>query len=336
MKSSPWVKWFSADFLNGISDLEPNEIAVYSVVLNLIYDNEGPIADDAVKIGRRCNMRQTSAEKALASLATAGKITRTNGQISNHRCEKEIKSRQKVSEKSSEIAHTRWKKEAEKPKEINEAPMPAHPPSNATAMLSLSLKPETEKKEEGATPPKGGREAELADAVEIYNTIAGKVGWAKVQRLTDGRQAKLRKRLGECGGVAGWAEALERAAKSRLLNGQKGDWQADFDFFMQPSRFTKLMEGGYDDRSAPRRANGPDASRSGPDQSLAAGLRFMARLDAAGRETARRDETDDILPPSTDCRGQQTSGNHVRSPTYGDGEGGNVYPLGLSGTGRYG
>ena len=79
MSKNPWVKWYSADFLNGIADMDPNQIAVYSVVLNRIYDNEGPIDDDVERIARRCNMRPTSCKKALDTLVEAGKLIRRDG-----------------------------------------------------------------------------------------------------------------------------------------------------------------------------------------------------------------------------------------------------------------
>lgn len=175
MSASPWIKWFSGDFLNGISDLEPNEIAVYSVVLNLIYDNEGPIKDDAVKIGRRCNMRQTSAEKALASLATAGKIKRSAGEISNSRCEKEIESRRKVGEKSAENANVRWKKPAEKTSKNNKDAMPPHQIGIATD--DAIQKPEPEKKKEDALHPTREKRASPAEDFSIWwDLFPNKVG----------------------------------------------------------------------------------------------------------------------------------------------------------------
>ncbi len=120
MSGLPWVKWFPGDFLNGIAALEPNEIAVYVVVLNRIYDESGPIADDIVAISRRCNMRPSSCQKALNALFEAGKLVLSEGLITNVRAEKEIKSRQKVSDKSTISIRTRWMNEREKRNEINE------------------------------------------------------------------------------------------------------------------------------------------------------------------------------------------------------------------------
>lgn len=129
MSKNPWVKWYSADFLNGIADMDPNQIAVYSVVLNRIYDNEGPIDDDVERIARRCNMRPTSCKKAVDTLVESGKLIRRDGVLSNSRCEKEIKSRQKLAQKSSESARSRWGNRDENPNENNDDVMQPHMPN---------------------------------------------------------------------------------------------------------------------------------------------------------------------------------------------------------------
>lgn len=87
----------------------------------------------------------------------------------------------------------------------------------------------------------------LDEAVRRFNVVAEELKLPKVQRLTEPRKASLRKRLVECGGLDGWDFAMARIRASPFLTGSKG-WTADFDFVLQPKSFTKLMEGGYDDR----------------------------------------------------------------------------------------
>jgi hypothetical protein len=61
--------------------------------------------------------------------------------------------------------------------------------------------------------------------------------------------------LKECGGITGWLEAMKRAARSPHLTGRNErdpkyeKWWPDFDFMITQSKFTKLLEGGYDDKS---------------------------------------------------------------------------------------
>lgn len=95
-------------------------------------------------------------------------------------------------------------------------------------------------------------------AVEIYNEAAALVGWPKASRMTPPRERAILKRLIEYGYLDGWRQAMQRATKSSFLSGrsQRGNshatWQPNLDFFLQPSSFTKLIEGGFDDPVAKR------------------------------------------------------------------------------------
>lgn len=323
MKSSPWVKWFSADFLNGISDLEPNEIAVYSVVLNLIYDSEGPIVDDAVKIGRRCNMRQTSAEKALTSLAAAGKIIRVDGKITNLRCEKEIKSRQKVSEKSSEIANTRWKKQAEKSNKINDASMPTHAPSIATEMLSLSLKPETEKKEVEATPLLGDSKSD-GWPVGYFETWYAAYPRKKHPDTARKALASVRK-----SGRIPWLDLL---AATRRFAAEPHDPK------FTPYPATWLNAGSWADEPdcAPRHPFAANGSRSPSDEVSAAIMRKLDRQNSERREAAGRDEAVTIIPPANGGIGRSAADDHGRQAPRGRDEDTGHFAFSLPASGNLG
>ena len=98
----------------------------------------------------------------------------------------------------------------------------------------------------------------------VYNVTAEQSGWARVQRLTASRKSSLTARLGECGGIVGWQTAMAKAGTSKFLTGKlpRGpthrNWRPDFDWFINASNFTKLMEGSYDDTEQQ-----PDSSRTG-------------------------------------------------------------------------
>ena len=101
MKKLPWVKWEASAFLAGVAGLTANEIVVYTIVLNLIYDRGGPITDDVGRIARRCGLRPGTCDEVLTSLVSTEKIVREGGSISNLRAEKELATREKV--------HAAWK-----------------------------------------------------------------------------------------------------------------------------------------------------------------------------------------------------------------------------------
>lgn len=119
MTAASWVKWYPGDFLHGVSEMSAEEIGVYTVVLCLIYDREGPVAYDPERIGRRVGMRPTTAKKVLDALISIEKLTLENGHLTNARAEKELENRAKVGEKSSASANARWEKERAKSNKNN-------------------------------------------------------------------------------------------------------------------------------------------------------------------------------------------------------------------------
>ncbi|QDO99095.1 hypothetical protein FNB15_18270 [Ferrovibrio terrae] len=111
------------------------------------------------------------------------------------------------------------------------------------------------KKKEGNTGNEGN--ADLDAAVAAWNQLADEQSLARVQKLTDSRRAKLRKRIAEAGGLEGWRIALGKVRANRwMLGSNKDGWRASFDFLLQPESFTKLMEGGYDRAAGQRGGSG--------------------------------------------------------------------------------
>ena len=117
MSATPWVKWFPGDFLNGVSDMAPNEGWAYVMVLNLIYDAQRPIKYDIARLARRCSMRPSTFSAAVDSLIEAEKLTLSDNHLSNRRAEKVIETRRKLVAKSSEAATSRWSKVGEEPEQ---------------------------------------------------------------------------------------------------------------------------------------------------------------------------------------------------------------------------
>lgn len=87
-------------------------------------------------------------------------------------------------------------------------------------------------------------------AIGFYNDAAERVGWPKVQRLSDTRMRALKGRLRDSGGLEGWRIAVARAEASDFLCGRTArSWTAfGFDWLVKAANFTKVMEGNYDNR----------------------------------------------------------------------------------------
>ena len=181
---TPWIKWFPSDFLNGVADLSPNEIAVYTIILNRIFDEDGPIKNDPAIISRRCNMRPSQAAKSIKCLIENGKLIDADGLLDNERAKKEVESRRKVSVKQTINITSRWRKEAEKANEIKETAIPPNVSGNTKPIptRSYKLEPELESKNK--------KESILIKFNAFWNVYPRKVGKKKAE---DAYKIALRK-----------------------------------------------------------------------------------------------------------------------------------------------
>ena len=131
-------------------------------------------------------------------------------------------------------------------------PTKASDKANEKQLLATSHKPLN--REEGAAalfpPSENADECELA--FQSWNILAHELGLAKAIKLSDGRRRQMKHRLKEAGGLEGWKAAIYKIRKSAFLMGQNDrGWKADLDFVLRESRFTKLIEGGYDNTNEP-------------------------------------------------------------------------------------
>lgn len=108
MAASPWIKFYTSDFLNGVADLEADEIGVYTVILALIWDRGAPIADDPSWLARRSGTSTRRFNQIKAKLIGLGKIEIRNGMIGNHRAIAEVARRDAKSDTARKAALARW------------------------------------------------------------------------------------------------------------------------------------------------------------------------------------------------------------------------------------
>jgi len=81
--------------------------------------------------------------------------------------------------------------------------------------------------------------------LEVWNDMAGRQGLPKA-KMTPERRRKLVARIRQHS-IDDFTEAISAVERSPFLRGENDrGWRADFDFLLQPSRFTKLIEGTYD------------------------------------------------------------------------------------------
>lgn len=260
-EADPEVAWVPLDFrkwLAGTADLSAEAEFVFWRLCLLVYDTQQPIIDrSAARVARWCKLPPERLEIALAELVDAEKVKRSEGGIYVPSAEKHLdraKSNLGNRQRGAAIARrtVALQKQGKDADEIAailavEFPERAAKPQRPVRIVSTTAVVPADTVPIVATQPAPAEPDMLLLALGMWNTFADAHSMPKVQKLTDSRRTKLRQRLKECGGLDGWQHALDLMGQSPFLLGATG-WHADFDFLMQESKFTKLMEGGYADK----------------------------------------------------------------------------------------
>lgn len=163
----PWFKFYPSDFLTGTIDLSPAEVCVYIKLICRMYEREGEIERDDLRLAKLCGMRPQSFVKHLTALIAQGKIIENEGRLSNERVITETKKWQKSGLIQSQNARKRWSKSQEKSEE-NQSPsdakasktsMPNGCQNDAYARVSEARKKDSEyvsDSETHSSPPESG------------------------------------------------------------------------------------------------------------------------------------------------------------------------------------
>lgn len=267
---------------SGVNMLSHDEEYVYFRICLFIWAHGRSVQPD--EIGAACRFRSDS-DRISEILVRKGKLVRNaDGGLSNDKAMKEYGRARAVSESSRRANELRWA-EKNRISETDPIGLRSDIRTDSDRISERNPSPTPSPIRDPSVPdgtdgrPSGPDPFELA--VQGWNDLAGRLGLAKVQRLTDARKSKLRNRLAECGGIEGWNAALARVEASAFLRGDKTDWKCDFDFLLQAKSFTKLMEGAYDD--------GPRNGTANPGHTRASGS--FAAATAAAAEILDRART---------------------------------------------
>ena len=85
-----YAPWNLRDFLQGVRGLRPDEIGIYSIILNLLYDTMGQLRDDDRYIAGHCKCEIRYYRKLRQSLIDSGKVFEADGYLYNNRAMAEI------------------------------------------------------------------------------------------------------------------------------------------------------------------------------------------------------------------------------------------------------
>lgn len=107
-------------------------------------------------------------------------------------------------------------------------------------------------------PPEGDEADEtklIRKSVKDYwNTHVASYRVSEIRSITDQRMKSLKARIKAAGGLEEFLCVLARISRSSFLTGKKTDWACTFDWVLKPDNFNKILEGQYDDKSAPHHA----------------------------------------------------------------------------------
>jgi uncharacterized protein YdaU (DUF1376 family) len=88
--SAPWYRRFPDNFLGGTNGLTLEEKGAYSVVIDMIYQRGGPIADEPRYIAGICNCSVRKWNAIRQRLIVLGKLYVIDGHLMNERAEEEL------------------------------------------------------------------------------------------------------------------------------------------------------------------------------------------------------------------------------------------------------
>ena len=106
----PYVQWYQDDFLGGIRGMKAQEIGIYTVLLNEMYNRGVALDQSDERLARMCGADIRVFKKVLGDLIDDGKIVRLNCGLWNNRCENAFTSRAEMLKKQSEAGKTSAKK----------------------------------------------------------------------------------------------------------------------------------------------------------------------------------------------------------------------------------
>jgi len=112
--SSPYIPFYTSDFLGGTGGMTAAMKGVYITLLCLIYEEEGPVPQSWDMLARRCGCTLPAFKKAVEALQADGKIQIIDGAIWSDKCAKHIAQRGERRNSARSAAEKRWEKTQQK------------------------------------------------------------------------------------------------------------------------------------------------------------------------------------------------------------------------------
>jgi uncharacterized protein YdaU (DUF1376 family) len=110
VSNTPFVPFYTSDFLSGTGGMTAATKGVYITILCLIYEAETPLPQSWETLARRCGCTLPAFKKAVEALIDDGKVTLIDGAIWSPKCEKHLALRRERQSSARSAAKTRWQK----------------------------------------------------------------------------------------------------------------------------------------------------------------------------------------------------------------------------------
>lgn len=246
----PWAKFFWSDYAADpalrLCSFASQGLWMRMLCIAAEHEPAGYVAVNGRGLDNPAIARSTGGsveevETLLSELESNGVFSRDRrGWIYSRRLVNDAKRRRKASEAGKLGGNPTLRKQRENPATLK---------GKVNGSLNGEANPHIpEARDQTIETPNGvsSDQSDIQEVVDAWNTIAARRGLSKVAKLTPKRRQQLKARLRE-NTVEEIGTALAAIERSPFLCGNSKDgWRANFDFFLQASSFTKLLEGAYD------------------------------------------------------------------------------------------
>ena len=267
MSKAPAMPMYWDAYLADTTHLTTEEHGAYMLLLAAMWRRNGVVPDDDKDNARILGLTPAKWRKVKARLlATISGFIVENDTITQEKLQKTWKNTQEKIDKNKQNGAKGGRAAASKNNDLAQAnaTVSVKPKASIPEPEPEPIREETYVSCEIAAP---AAIDEVAQAIQHFNATASKASWPVVQKTSATRRSALKARIKEIGGLDNWCEAITRASTSPHLTGQNNrGWTATFDWLANPTNFTKLMEGNYDDRANTNPSNPSNTRRETPHE----------------------------------------------------------------------
>lgn len=110
----PYFDFYPVDFMRGVRGLTAAEVGIYTMLLCRIYEENGPVEYQPIRLSAYCGVRESTLTKAVDRLIAIGRIAVKDGVICDDRAMKEIGIRETKLKNSSRAGKASAEKRQQK------------------------------------------------------------------------------------------------------------------------------------------------------------------------------------------------------------------------------